>query len=77
NNEVPRTHKCLNDLQQTEISEYAQQNPNTKYYEIVQEFMKRYAGLKLDCSTISKVLKNCEQYKNIKNKSVAKKLVLS
>ena len=32
--------------------------------------MKRYIGLKLDHSTVLKVLKNCKQYKNIKDKSV-------
>ncbi|CAG8800042.1 6299_t:CDS:2, partial [Gigaspora margarita] len=41
-------------------------------HKIAQEFMIRYEGLKLDRFTVSKVLKNCEQYKNIKDKSVAK-----
>ncbi|CAG8856561.1 8636_t:CDS:2, partial [Gigaspora margarita] len=31
NNEVPKTHGYLNNLQQKEICKYAQQNPNTKY----------------------------------------------
>ncbi|CAG8853218.1 2308_t:CDS:1, partial [Gigaspora margarita] len=35
------------------------------------EFIKRYESLKLDHSTVLKVLKNHEQYKNIKDESVA------
>ncbi|CAG8692530.1 8355_t:CDS:2 [Gigaspora rosea] len=71
NNKVPKTRGRLNDLQRKEICEYAQRNPNTKHHKIAQKFMKRYEGLKLDRSTVSKILKNREQYKNIKVESVA------
>jgi hypothetical protein len=60
---VPKKTRCrLSNAQRKQMCEYSKKNPFARHQDIADEFMQRYPGLKLDRSTISKVLKKKEQY---------------
>jgi Tc5 transposase DNA-binding domain len=70
NLKTQKTRGRLNDLQKKQLCEYSKKNPNAKHHEIAKEFMNKYPGLQLDRSTVSKILKNQDLYKNI-NEDIA------
>lgn len=60
---VPKKTRCrISDKQKKEICEFAKKNPIFKQQEIASVFMERYPGLKIDRSTVSKILKNADKY---------------
>ena len=60
-----KTRSRLSDLQRKQICEYAEKHPNAKHQDIAEAFNDRYSGLKLERSTITKILKKREIYKSI------------
>jgi Tc5 transposase DNA-binding domain/Fission yeast centromere protein N-terminal domain len=60
---VPTKTRCrISDKQKKEICELAKKNPSYKQQEIAREFMEQYPDLKIDRSTVSKILKNADKY---------------
>ena len=62
---VPKKRSWLSNLQRKQICEYAEEHPNAKHQDIAEVFNDRNSGLKLERSTITKILKKREVYKRI------------
>ena len=60
-----KTCSRLSDLQRKQICEYAEEHPNAKHQDIAEVLNDRNSGLKLERSTITKILKKREIYKSI------------
>ena len=67
-----KTRSRLSDLQRKQICEYAEEHPNAKHQDIAEVLNDRNSGLKLERSTITKILKKYEVYKSIENEDAAK-----
>ena len=66
---VPKkTRSRISDKQKKEICEFAKKNPSFKHYEIANEFMKRYQNLKIDRTTVTKILNKADKYQILKLK---------
>ncbi|RHZ61420.1 hypothetical protein Glove_347g14 [Diversispora epigaea] len=60
---VSKKTRCrISNKQKKEICEFAKKNPIYKQHEVANEFMERYPSLKIDRSTVSKILKKADEY---------------
>ncbi|RHZ77381.1 hypothetical protein Glove_180g29 [Diversispora epigaea] len=60
---VSKKTRCrISNKQKKEICEFAKKNLIYKQHEVVNEFMERYPSLKIDRSTVSKILKKADKY---------------
>jgi Tc5 transposase DNA-binding domain/Fission yeast centromere protein N-terminal domain len=60
---VPKKTRCrISDKQKKEICELAKKNPLYKQQQVAEEFMERYPNLRIDRSTVSKILKRADEY---------------
>ncbi|CAG8606816.1 16322_t:CDS:1, partial [Cetraspora pellucida] len=65
---VPKkTRNHISDKQKKEICEFTKKNLSYKQNEIADEFTKHYPKLKIDCTTISKILKKTNEYQQLKD----------
>ncbi|CAG8681696.1 23569_t:CDS:1 [Gigaspora rosea] len=63
---VPKKTRCrISDKQKKEICEFSKKNPTYKQQEIADEFMRRYPDLRIDRTTISKILKKTDEYQKL------------
>src|SRR5438046_3080971 len=60
---ISKKTRCrISDKQKKEICEFAKKIPSYKQQEVAKEFMERYPSLKIDRSTVSKILKRADEY---------------
>ncbi|CAG8833174.1 38514_t:CDS:2 [Gigaspora margarita] len=68
---VPKKKRSrLNNAQRKEICKYHVKNLSAKHHDIADEFKRRYSELNLDRTTVSKILKNKDQYLHIEENTV-------
>ncbi|CAG8629508.1 5750_t:CDS:1, partial [Scutellospora calospora] len=56
----------ISDTQKKEICEIAKKNPSYRHQEIAQEFTNLYPNLKIDRSIVTKILKQADEYNQLK-----------
>src|SRR6266487_949295 len=61
-----KTRSRISDTQKKEICEIAKKNPSYRHQEIAQEFTNLYPNLKIDRSTVTKILKQADEYNQLK-----------
>ncbi|CAG8498392.1 16035_t:CDS:2 [Gigaspora rosea] len=68
---VSKKTRChISDKKKKEICEFVKKNLSYKHQEIADEFTKRYSKIKIDRTTISKILKKADEYQQISNDDV-------
>ncbi|CAG8672808.1 20648_t:CDS:2, partial [Gigaspora rosea] len=68
-----KTRSRISDKQKKEICEFAKMNPSYKQHQIANEFNQCYPDLKMDRSTVSKILKKTDEYQQIEDNLQAEK----
>ncbi|CAG8728783.1 19829_t:CDS:2, partial [Gigaspora rosea] len=68
-----KTRSRISDKQKKEICEFAKMNPSYKQHQIANEFNQCYPDLKMDRSTVSKILKKTDEYQQIEDHKYVEK----